>query len=90
MRINFNMGMDMGIHEAILEVYLGDKLIQKQSMSAPHMILKSQFMNLVEQVANDDRPIRIKMIKPETIFDQFEQKNKVLYNYVEFNNKGNM
>ena len=86
MRIDFNMGM--GIHEATIEIYLGDKLIQRQSMQAPQMFLKSQFMNLVEQIAKDDRPMRVKMIVPDVIWDRFEQKNKILNNYVEFNNKG--
>lgn len=88
MHINFSMGMD--IYEASIEVYLGDKLIQKQSMKSPRIILEQQFMSLVEQVSNDERPIRIKMTVPDIIWDTFEQKTKTLNNYIEFYNKGDI
>lgn len=80
------MRIDFETYEVIFEIYLGDKLVQKQSMQAPRIILERQFVNLANEIANDERPMRIKMIKPEVIWDQFEQKHKVLNNYIEFRN----
>jgi len=84
------MMLDMNIYNVTFEIYIGDKLVQRESCRAPVVILKQQFMSLVEQIANDERPMRIRMVKKETIWDQFEQKQKILNNYVEFNNKGDV
>ena len=80
MRINFD------ISEMTYEIYIGDQLVNRETIQAPFMIHKSQYLNLIQQVANDNRPMKFKIIKQEQIWDEFEQKTKILNNYIEFSN----
>ena len=74
------------MHEVTFEVYIEDKLTNRQQMQAPKQILITNFVQTARQVQNDKRPIKIKMIRPETIWDSFEQKQKVLNNEIELSN----
>lgn len=73
-------------YEVVLETYIEDKLINKQTMDAPQQIIIMQFLQLMEQVKNDSRPIKIRMTRPEIIWDNFENKQKVLTNEISFSN----
>lgn len=84
------MFFDFGLGEeykVIIETYLGNQLIQRQSLNAPSEILKAQFVGLMQQIMNEDKPMKCKMTVPEVIWDNYEKKQKVLTNYVEFRNK---
>lgn len=74
------------IHEVIFEVYIEDKLTNRQQMQAPKQMLIANFVETAKKIKTDTRPIKIKMIKPETIWDSIEQKQKVLYNEIEISN----
>lgn len=87
MRINFNGFGDMfEPHEVIFEIYIRDNLVNKQTMQAPKDMLIANFMQVVQQIGNDQRPMKIKMIVPNTIWDKFENKQKTLNNEVSFSN----
>lgn len=87
MRINFNsFGGGFDFPEVILEVYIEDKAVQRQQMQAPEQMLIMNFIQLAEQIKNDKRPMKIKMIRPEVIWDEFEQKQKILNNEIEISN----
>lgn len=75
------------MHEVIFEIYIEDKLTNRQQMQAPKEMLIANFIQTAKQIKNDQRPIKIKMIKPETIWDSFEQKQKTLNNEIELSNK---
>ena len=75
------------IYEVIFEIYIEDKLVQRQKIQAPKEILMVNFIQNANQIKDDKRPIKIKMIVPEIIWDCFEQKQKVLNNEVELSNK---
>lgn len=81
-----NIGDIFEPFEVTFEVYIEDKLTNKQTMQAPKEMLIANFLQTVQQIQNDKRPIKIKMIRPETIWDNFEQREKVLNNEVEFSN----
>lgn len=84
MFIDFNM---MGeTFEVIFTVYLGNKPIEKFSMAGPRPMLEAQFMSFVQQIANQKQPMRVVMERTETIWDPFEQKQKILPYTVEFQN----
>ena len=83
-RINMNMFDDF--HQVTYEIYIEDKLVQKQQMQAPKEILIMNFMQTAEQIGNDRKAMKIKMISPTTIWDDFENKEKVLENEVVFSN----
>lgn len=74
------------IYDVILEVYIDNNLSNRQLIKAPKEILMIQFINNMEQIENDPRPIKIKMIRQEVIWDKFEQKQKVLNNEIEYSN----
>lgn len=74
------------MHNVIFEVYIEDKLTNRQQMQAPKEMLIANFLQTAKQIQNDQRPIKIKMIKQETIWDNFEQKQKMLNNEIELSN----
>ena len=76
----------LDIQEIIFEVYIKDTLTNRQQMQAPKDMLIANFIQTAKQIQNDQRPIKIKMIKPEVIWDSFEQKQKVLNNEIEISN----
>lgn len=74
------------MHEVIIEVYIEDKLTNRQQMKAPKEILIANFLQTAKQMQNDRRPIKLKMIRPEIIWDEFERKQKVINNEIELSN----
>ena len=76
----------MEMHDVMFEVYIEDKLTNRQQMQAPKQMLITNFVETAKRIKTDKRPIRFKMIKPEIIWDNIEQKQKVLYNEIEISN----
>lgn len=65
-------------HDVIFEVYIEDKLTNRQQMQAPKEMLIANFLQTAKQIQADRRPIKIKMIRPEEIWDKFEQRRRTL------------
>jgi hypothetical protein len=84
----FNIDIEdmLDMQEVIFEVYIEDKLTNRQQMQAPKEMLIANFINTAKQIKNDQRPIKIKMIRPYTIWDEFEKQHKVLNNEIMLNN----
>lgn len=76
----------MDIYEVLFEIKIKDEGFQRQTMVAPKDLLTLQFLQLAKQIRNDPRPIQIRMIRQEIIWDQFEQKQKVLNNEIVLSN----
>lgn len=74
------------MYDVTFEIYVEDKLTNRQAMQAPKEILMTNFLQTAKQIKNDKRPIKIKMIRPYTIWDEFEKKQKVFNNEVELSN----
>ena len=74
------------IYEVTFEIYNQDKLTNKQIIQAPKEMLIINFLQTVKQISNDQRPLRVKMIRPEIIWDRFENKQKTLNKEIEFSN----
>lgn len=72
--------------EVTFEVYIEDKLVNKQTMQAPKEMLMVNFIQTVKRVSMDKRPMKIRMVKPEIIWDKFDKQQKVLENEVVFGN----
>ena len=66
------------IFEVIFEIYIEDRLVQREVVKAPEEFLIASFVQLAQQIKNDPRPMRIKLIYPMTIWDPFEQRQKIL------------
>ena len=73
-------------YEVTFEIYIEDKLTNKQTMQAPKEMLMANFLQTVKQIQNDKRPLKIRMSRPEVVWDNFENKQKVLMNEVIFSN----
>lgn len=74
------------MHEVVFEIYIEDKLTNRQQMQAPKEILITNFLQTAKQMQKDQRPIKIKMIRPEVIWDEFEQKQRIMNNEIELKN----
>ena len=64
------------IYEVTFEIYNQDKLTNKQIIQAPKEMLIINFLQTVKQISNDQRPLRVKMIRPEVIWDRFENNKR--------------
>lgn len=84
--IRINIGDMFTTYEVTFEVYIEDKLTNKQTMEAPKEMLIANFLQTAQQIQNDRRPIKVKMIRPDIIWDNFEQKQKILYNEISVSN----
>ena len=74
------------MYEVIFEVYIEDKLTNRQQMKAPKEMLIANFVETAKQIKNDKRPIKIKMIRPYVICDEFEKQHRTLNNEIMINN----
>lgn len=81
----FNFGFSEPI-AVTLEQYIGNALAHSQQLSAPPEILQAQFMQLVQQIANQSQPMKIRMVRYEEVWNQFDQEWKKLELDVEFKN----
>lgn len=73
-------------YDVIFEVYIEDKLTNRQQMQAPKEMLIANFLQTAKQIQVDRRPIKIKMIRPEEIWDKFEQRRRVINNEITLSN----
>lgn len=81
----FNFGLSEPM-EVLLEQYIGNACVSRQKLSAPPEILQAQFMQLVQQVASQSQPMKIRMVRWENIWNQFDNEWKKLEYSVEFQN----
>ena len=81
----FNFGLSEPM-EVLLEQYIGNACVSRQKVSAPPEILQVQFMQLAEQVASQSQPMKIRIVRYENIWSQFDQEWKKLELDVMFQN----
>lgn len=81
----FNFGFSQP-QTVTLEQYIGNALVNSQQLSAPPEILQAQFMQLVQQMARQSQPMKIRMVRWEEVWDKFEGKWKKLELDIEFKN----
>lgn len=83
MFINFGLSEPMDV---ILEQYIGNACVSRQQISAPPEVLQAQFIQLVQQVAKQSQPMKIRMVRWEEVWDKFEGKWKKLELDIKFKN----
>lgn len=74
-------------YDVLLEIYLGNAAVQRQKMSMPSAILQAQFLQICQQLAQDNRPMGCKMERYEEVWDNFEGKTKPVAYAIEFKNR---
>lgn len=75
MFINFGLSEPM---EVLLEQYIGNACVSRQQLSAPPEFLQAQFMQLVQQVASQNQPMKIRMFRWEDVWSQVDKEWKKL------------
>lgn len=81
----FNFGFSEPL-TVTLEQYIGNACVSRQKLSAPPEILQAQFMQLVQQVASQSQPMKIRMVRHKDVWNQFDQEWKKLELDVVFQN----
>ena len=73
----FNLGLSEPM-EVLLEQYIGNACVSRQQLSAPPEFLQAQFMQLVQQVASQNQPMKIRMFRWEDVWSQVDKEWKKL------------
>ena len=81
----FNFGFSEPL-TITLEQYIGNDLVHSQQLSAPPEILQAQFMQLVQHVAIQSQPMKIRMVRWENVWSQIDQEWKRLELDIMFQN----
>lgn len=81
----FNFGFSDPV-DVLLEQYVGNTCVSQQKLSAPPEFLQAQFMQLVQQVASQSQPMKIRMVRYEDVWNQFDKEWKKLELDVVFQN----
>ena len=69
-----------------IEQYIGNALVHSQQLSSPPEILQAQFLQLVQQVASQSQPRKLRMVRWEDVWSQIDKERKKLELSVEFKN----
>ncbi len=86
MFINFGFE-DFGEQDVYtIELKIGNQ-IQRQRLQGDGQMVAVQFLQLLNQAANSNQPVKVKISKQEEIWNQYRKKNKILENYIQFANK---
>ena len=77
------------LYDVIFEITEGDN-VRKQQMQAPQIIIEiiieQQFLQLMQQAANVQIPVKIKLSRTEQIYNNFDQKFIAQENSITFMN----
>lgn len=87
MRIEFAGDLFSEPEEMTYEIYMGDQLIRREVAQLPYPMHKMQWVSLCQQIAQENRPMKLRVLHDDEIWDQIEQKRKVLHNWIEFSNR---
>lgn len=70
-------------YTVVIEIYIGNQLVQSQQMTVPRPFLEMQFLRLIQEIQQQSQPMKVIMKRKEIIWDNFEQIQKeVEYNIV--------
>lgn len=70
-------------YTVVIEIYIGNQLVQSQQMTTPRPFLEMQFFRLIQEIQQQSQPMKVIMKRKEIIWDNFKQIQKeVEYNIV--------
>ena len=70
-------------YTVVIEIYIGNQLVQSQQMTTPRPFLEMQFLRIVQEIQQQSQPMKVIMKRKEIIWDNFEQIQKEIeYNIV--------
>lgn len=76
----------MQTFDVMFTVYLGEQPIRQWQMVAPQEFIIMKFLQTVQQIASQNQPMKVVVSRDEVIWDQFEQKQKIIPCTMEFQN----
>ena len=74
------------IYDVLVEQYVGNQIVRRQSFSAPKEVIMIQFMRLCEQTAREPQPRKVKMSRLQNVYDEITGEERTLTFDVEFRN----
>lgn len=82
---NFNFDQIFGsVFDAKIEIYVGDQLVQSNNLQAPQIVIEQNYISLVQQIISDkSRPMSVKLLVSEDIYDDTGKFVRTLWNSVE-------
>lgn len=80
-----NFGEPLEMFPCNIEVEI-DGNISRQTLSAPQMILTTQFMNIVQQSLNTNQRVRVKMSRIAHQYGEWDRQWHDIEHYIEFKN----
>lgn len=83
MFVNFGEPLEMFLCNIEVEI---DGNISRQTLSAPQMILTTQFMNIVQQSLNTNQRVRVKMSRIAHQYGEWDRQWHDIEHYIEFKN----
>ena len=87
---NFNFNSMFGdVYDAKIEVYIGDQLVQSDNLQAPQFVIEQNYLRLLQSIiADKSRPMSIKLLVAQDIYDDNDNYLRTVWNSVEsFNYK---
>lgn len=69
-----------------IEIKMGNQM-QRQRLQGDSQMVMLQFVQLLEQTAKSNQPVRLKISKDEEIWSQFRKQIKTIENFIQFANK---
>lgn len=76
----------MQTFDVMFTVSLGEQPIRRWQMVAPQEFIIMKFLQTVQQIASQNQPMKVVVSRDEVIWDQFEQKQKIIPCTMEFQN----
>lgn len=84
--VNFGgMGEQMEVFNCVFDIESGGAH-QRQSMKAPRIMIEQQFMQLVQQAAQDSNPVKIKLSRMAECSSWWDDKTIKREVYIVFTN----
>ena len=81
-----NIGGMMDTYNCKFEIVYGNQT-QIQTMEAPRVMLEQRFLNYVQQAADAQAPIKVKISRKEPIWDQYTRSRIEREYSITFRNK---
>lgn len=82
----FNPFQEEEMDTYILEIKMGNQ-IQRQTIMGSDDMVQLQFIQLMQETGNSAQPYKIKLIRQDRIWDNYNSKERILNNYLQFANK---
>ena len=81
---NFNFDQIFGsVYDAKLEIYVGDQLVQSDTLQAPSIVVQQNYLNLLNQIIKESQPMSVKLLVAKDVVDDNDNYIRTIWNSVE-------